>query len=56
MRDNNTADYFQSRAEQEEEAAGTSINALAVSIHFGLASHYRALAYEREIDKALRRL
>ena len=48
MNDNDNADYYLSRADQEEEAAHKAVNPLAASIHLSLASRYRAKAGDFE--------
>lgn len=54
MTDTDSAAYYLLRAEQEEEAARSTINALAVMIHLGLADRYRAKACECEEGQRLR--
>ena len=54
MKDDDNSAYYFSRAEQEEEAARVSTNALAAKIHLSLAERYRAAAYERENGQKLR--
>lgn len=49
MQENDNASYFMfRRAEQEEEAARLTTNALAASVHLSLARRYRARANEGE--------
>lgn len=54
MTDNDNAGYYLARAEQEEEAARITTNALAVTIHLSLASRYRAKAIECDENQRLR--
>ncbi len=54
MRDINDTGYYLIRAEQEEEAARHTTNALAATIHLGLAERYRAKASECEEGQRLR--
>ena len=46
MTNDHNAEYYFLRAEQEEEAARTTTNALAATIHLNLADRYRAKASE----------
>jgi hypothetical protein len=52
MRDVNDPGYYLARAEQEEASARRTSNALAATIHLGLAERYRACA--REFEEVIR--
>ncbi len=54
MTSNDNAGYYLSRAEQEEQAARATINALAAQIHGSLAERYRAKARDCEETQPLR--
>jgi hypothetical protein len=54
MMDTESAAYYNHRAEQEEEAAGATKNALARIIHLELAYRYRVKASECEEGQKLR--
>jgi hypothetical protein len=54
MTNNDNADYYLVRAEQEEQAALQTTNALAAAVHSSLAERYRAKACECEEIPQLR--
>lgn len=54
MTDNENAAYYYARAEQEEEAARLTTNAIASVVHLSLADRYRLKAVECESGQRLK--